>query len=382
MPKSQRVEPIIGYPAASDGGPGGMKEGLIAFLANPGAYDYTVVSVNLCRVYSQGGLSQSERQIAEDILRKFSKSFELQVRKALSEHLKHSGVLPHDIALTLAHDVETIALPMIQYSEVLTDTDLIEIVRGKDEAYQTAVARREQVSEAVSDAVIETGNEDPVLALVSNEGAEISDAGFDNVVRLFPASDPIKEALAERPDLPLPIVEKLVDQVSEHLSFELISRHATSADLIERLMQQGSEGATIALLSSYEEIAEAEILAGQLFRLNRLTPTLLLRSLYCGQLDFFEFGIARLAQVSVEEARTQIHSGKPYAFQRLYKRAQLPAQLFMAYGEALGHLTAEIAELDGDESEALTRRVVSPLIRRKGFDKQQFEAALLMAGAR
>ena len=291
-------------------------------------------------------------------------------------------MLPHDIALSLAHDVETVALPMIQYSEVLTDADLIEIVKSREESYQSAVASRPQVSHEVSDAIIETGNEKPVHTLVANLGAEITEAGYENVIQLFPESDPIKEAMAERPDLPLPLAERLVEVVSENLRFELISRHGTSAELVERLMQQGSEGATIALLSKYENIDDAEVLSGQLYRYNRLKPTLLLRAIYCGQLDFFEFGIARLAQIGIKEARTHIHSAKPYSFQRLYKRAQMPPQLFLAFTEALNHLAEEIAGLEDPDTTGSERRVVSPLIRRRGFDKKQFESALLMASSR
>lgn len=377
MDPQRRQEPTLRSrrPAAAG------KDALVAFLANPEAYDYQEVTVNLCGVYTDDSLSDQEREIAHDIMRQLASSMEIQVRQALADHLKSSEVLPHDIAFALAQDIETVALPILEYSEVLTESDLIQIVRSKGEAQQSAIARRETVPEAVSEAIVECGAEEPVLALLSNIGAAISEAAFSNVVQLYPQHEPIKVAMAERLDLPVTVAEKLVDLVSENLRFEIIARNASSAPLIDRLLKQGGENATIAMLSRYEYLREAEDLAGELVRRERLTATLLLRALYYGQLDFFEFGLARLAQVHVRDARREIHSGRPHAFQRLYRRAGMPAQLFLAFAEALSRLSEDIGELAPEVGEHATRRSVRSLLASRDFDREQFESALLLAGS-
>ena len=382
MSESSSDGPLLGLASAGDPGerPAEMKDELIAFLANPKAYDYAAVSVNLCKVYRADKLSDQEREIAENILRKLSKSMEASIRQSLSEHLKQCRLLPHDVASTLAHDVETVALPMIRFSQVLSDEDLVAIVRAKGEAHQVAVAGRKTLSEAVSQAVIEAGNEEPVRTLLSNQGAAISDSGYGKVIEDFSTSEAVTEAMAARPDLPQFITEKLIAVVSEHLRFALISRHATSADLVERLIQQGSEGALVARISQCDGLDDVQALTDQLYPLRRLTPTLLLRAIYYGQLDFFEIALARLAQMSVREARAQIHSPKPEAFQFVYQRAQLDARLFLAFADALKRLAKEIVALA--ESGGSSRRIVGDLIHREDFDKQQFESALLVAGAR
>ncbi len=56
---------------------------------------------------------------------------ELRVREALAAHLKNSPDLAHDVAVALARDVDSVSLPMLKFSEVLTDEDLIEIVRDQ-----------------------------------------------------------------------------------------------------------------------------------------------------------------------------------------------------------------------------------------------------------
>ena len=56
------------------------------------------------------------------------KDAEVRVREALAQNLKENPDLPHDVALSLAQDVDQVALPILQFSDVLTDDDLIEII--------------------------------------------------------------------------------------------------------------------------------------------------------------------------------------------------------------------------------------------------------------
>ena len=307
---------------------------------------------------------------------------ELSVRETLSEYLKGCRLLPNDIALSLAKDVETVALPMIRFSEALNDADLIRIVRARGEAHQTAVASRKTVSAVVSDAIIATGNEAPLTALVANDGASISEAGYDKILVSFPDSEAINGAMVVRPDLPVAIAEKLAESVSEQLCFALISRHVTTSNLIERLTKQGSEYATIVRISHYDDVEEVSTVAQQLHHLNRLTPTLLLRAIYCGQLDFFEFAIAHLSQTKLKKVRAKIRSTKPDALHSLYQLSHLPAQLYLVFKDALQRLAEEIARLDSGEDGNSKRRLVSSLINGEDFDTQQFESALLIADQR
>ena len=108
--------------------------------------------------------------MAEDIFRIMGKDTEVRVREALSQNLKENPNVPHDIAVSLAKDVDSVSLPVLQFSEVLSDADLIEIVRSQDPAKPVAIAQRSSVSEFVSSVLVDTENSDVVMSLVSNEG--------------------------------------------------------------------------------------------------------------------------------------------------------------------------------------------------------------------
>src|SRR5262249_40058930 len=83
----------------------------------------------LCRTVEAKALTPEDRAAAEGILRVLASDAAELVRRALSVTLKTSDLLPRDVALRLARDVESVALPVISGSPVFNDEDLVEIVR-------------------------------------------------------------------------------------------------------------------------------------------------------------------------------------------------------------------------------------------------------------
>src|SRR3954471_24827938 len=81
----------------------------------------------LCR-RMDAGLDEHEQQAAAEVLRLMAADAAELVRRALAVTLKNSPVLPRDVAMKLATDADTIALPLISHSPVFSDEDLVEIV--------------------------------------------------------------------------------------------------------------------------------------------------------------------------------------------------------------------------------------------------------------
>jgi uncharacterized protein (DUF2336 family) len=101
-------------------------------LKEPTAENRAVAASKVSEQFSAGNLSDEERKIAEEIFKIMVKDAEVRVREALSESLKSSDSIPHDVAVTLANDVKEVSMPMLEFSEVLTDEDLVEIIKSQD----------------------------------------------------------------------------------------------------------------------------------------------------------------------------------------------------------------------------------------------------------
>ncbi|MDB5431623.1 MAG: hypothetical protein JWP35_2739, partial [Caulobacter sp.] len=125
----------------------------------------------LCRAMDSNPLTDEERERAHEIIRIMAADAAELVRRALAVTLKHSDVVPRDVANKLARDVESISLPMLSYSPVFTDADLAEIVRLGGPVRQLAVARRPALSETVTAAMAEHAGARAVAAACDNPRA-------------------------------------------------------------------------------------------------------------------------------------------------------------------------------------------------------------------
>ena len=249
------------------------EEDVARLLANPDGETRAEIAGKIAAQHQ--ALSDGERKMAEDIFRVMVKDAEVRVRAALSRQLKENQMVPHDVAMSLARDVEDVALPMLQFSEVLSDADLIEIVKSQEAHKAQAVARRAHVSAAVSDALVDTHNQDVVATLVANEGAQISEATFIKVVDEFAGNDVIGKSLSDRQDLPVTIVEDLMARVSENIRNYLISQRDFSPEHVDALLVQARELAVLGLSDTH---ADLDKLVEHLHRNGRLTPSIILRA--------------------------------------------------------------------------------------------------------
>ena len=78
---------------------------------------------------------------------------EIRVREVLALYPEgQPKMIPHDVAVSLAHDAKRVSVSLLQTSDVLTDMDLIEIIHGRtDPDILKAIAGRCSVSSGVAD---------------------------------------------------------------------------------------------------------------------------------------------------------------------------------------------------------------------------------------
>ena len=300
-------------------------------MADPSAEVRAETTAKIAKQFVGEVLSPAERQIAEDIFRKLVKDVEVRVREALAAHLKKSPDLPHDVAVALARDVDSVSLPMLKFSEVLTDEDLVEIVRDQGAAKQVVIAQRPSVSSRVADALIDTGNEKAVARLIANEGAKLTEQALGRVIEDYPESEAVSDSLARRPSMPAAISAQLVEAFSERLQDFLMQKHDVSPDVASNLILQAREKATMSLVDYGSTDIELENLVEQLARKDRLTASLLLRALCMGDMGFFERALARLANLPLQNARILIHDHGGLGLESVYLKADLPKRLYPAF---------------------------------------------------
>jgi uncharacterized protein (DUF2336 family) len=341
------------------------QDDVVRLLTDPSGEARAATAAKIAADFDRGGLGPAERKIAEEIFRLMVRDAEVRVREALAQNLKRSRDVPHEVALALAKDTDRVAEPILKYSEVLTDDDLVEIVRTQGPAKQIAVAGRSSVSEKVSATLVDTRNEAVVQTLVANPGAAISEKSLQQVVDDFGGREGIQAAMVHRPKLPVTVAERLVTLVSEKLRTELVKRHELPAELATDLLLRSRERAVIGISSEAEE-QDVLTLVRQMHQNGRLTPSIVLRAAVMGDMTFFEAAMAELSGVSLANARVLIHDEGQLGLQALFNKARLPASHFPGIRAAVD--VSHETSYDGGENdrERYMRRMIERVLTQYG----------------
>lgn len=338
------------------------KDDVARLLSDPSPSNRADLAAKVARQFDGSVLSDQERRLAEDIIRIMARDAVVRVRQSLAENLKTSPGLPRDVALTLARDVEAVAIPILSVSEVLTEADLLEIVRTGNDGKQTAIARRPVVSSGVADALIESASEGAVAALVANEGAVLGERSLEKVIDRFGTSEAVQEPLVHRSHLPMTIAERLVAVVSDKLQAYLVANHDLPSQVASDLILRSRERATVAVFTGQSDEAALERLVAQLSRNDRLTPSLLVRALCTGDIAFFEAAMSLMANVPLTNARLLIHDAGRLGLKSIYDRAKLPPQLLPACRIAVDVLRETPFDGEEHDQERHRRRVIERIL--------------------
>ena len=349
-------------------------------LAEPSPTIRAELAGKLAQEIENPNLNETETALAQDIVRIMAKDVEASVRRALSENLRHATRLPHDVAIKLANDIESVALPILEHSKILTDADLIEIVRHGTPGKQESIASRVGVSEIVSEILVNVGAEKAVAKLMDNATAQIKESTINKAVDRFASSDLVKEKIVKRETLPPTVTERLVTMVADNMRDYLVAHHNVSPSVAADIVMQSRER-TIVGLTGKSTTEELEKLISQMHENGRLTPSLVLRALCMGDIAFFEVSIAVMATIPLVNARILIHDAGPLGLKSLYERAGMPMNLLPAVRTALD--VVRETEMDGgdhDRERYRTRVIERILTQYEGLGQEDVDYLLNKVG--
>ena len=318
------------------------------------------VTAKIAGTYSTSNLSKNENMMAEQVFRLLLRDTELKVRATLAQNVKSSANIPRDIVLTMARDVEEVALPILQYSEVLNDEDLLDIIHSTREVSRyLAISNRPQVSGIVSDNLLEAGNDKVAAALIENSGAQISEQGLSRIIENYGKNETMMNAISQRSHLPISVAEKLISVVSSSLSESLKKKYHLGEPL-DKEVEKTREGETLNLVRDARSPEDIEKLIDQLRAFDRLTPSLILSALCQGNFAFFETSLAKLSNISVTNARTLISDRGELGFRAIYNKSGLPEAMF----PAVKLLLRVVRELDAEGTKSKGARYANRIVER------------------
>lgn len=316
------------------------------------------VAHRLCRRMALDVLSDEERDYAQEIMSILARDTADLVRRTLAITLRNSPILPRDIALKLSQDVESVALPVLEFSPSFTEQDLIEIVLSATAAKQEAVAGRAEVSSTLSEVIAEHASVEAVRKLSGNAGADLTEKAMEDTLRRFPKDVDVQTALVGREHIPMHIAEKMVSLVSGQVFDQLVNRHALPAQMAIDLATGARERATIDLVDQAGRTQDLPRFVSQLNLNGRLSHSLIIRALCVGHMSFVEHALSELSGVPHQRVWLMVHDAGPLGLQAVFDRAGVPRRFLPVFRAAVGvyHETRHDGEIH-DRTRFRTRMI-------------------------
>lgn len=353
------------------------QEDLVRLMKGSSAEDRAHATHKLCRRIGNEELSLDEKALAKEILSILAGDAEKLVRRAMSVTLKNSPNLPREVALKLAQDIDAVALPVIESSPVFRNSDLVELVLNASEAKQTAVARRNHLTPIVTDAIAEHGCKDAVVTMAGNDGADLSERGYNITLKRFQTDGDLHAALISRDWIPPQIAEQMVSLVSGELFDQLVNHHELPPQLAIELASGARERASLDLVAQAGHSSNLPRFVQQLNLNNRLTPSMIMRALCLGHMSFVEWALAELSGIPHHKVWMLIHDAGSLGLRKIFEHAELPKGMFLPFQMAVNVFhELDYDGLPGDRERFRQRMVERVLTQFQNIPKQDLDYLL------
>jgi uncharacterized protein (DUF2336 family) len=248
-------------------------------------------------------LNERERALMSEILRKLVRECEMAVRRDLAERLSNADDPPHDLIVLLANDQIEVAQPILANCEVLRDMELVQIIRRRTHQHQLAIAMRRAVSEPVSDALVETGDENVIKALLENHDAKISQATMTYLAEESRRVDSYQEPLIKRHDLPADLAKRMYLWVSAALREHILENFQIDPTALDDQLETLAGAIAGDPAQHGDETGPkkpAEVLARHLVQADENTWHTMIQLLRQGEVPLFEAMFGELSGLSSE----------------------------------------------------------------------------------
>ncbi len=272
---------------------------LIELARHDAREDRAQLYERIADMFEAGGENRSpnESALLVEIMRALSAQVDMRLRLALADRLADRQDADHDLILMLAHDEISVAQPVILRSVVLTEADLIAIIRECSPSHSVTVATRPAISEAISTALVDTQRHDVARALTRNATAQILPQTLERLVEISREDPQLIDALTQRPHLPRSLAIRMFSWASAALKRHIAERfeidpasleadvaRSVSQELDRRSIPDSRNGMLISLVEKLRANGQ-------------LKPGFLLKAIRENQLDIFRIAFARLLDV-------------------------------------------------------------------------------------
>lgn len=278
---------------------------------------------------TEAARTERETSLFGDVIRTVAADMQDSVLIELAQRFANAANPPVELMRDLAHHRFQIAEYVLTHCKALTDEDLVNVIEKRSQDHVRAIARRETVSGAVSDAIVNRGDDETVDVLVRNAGAVITRGAMEKVVDRALANDRLHEGVVRRADIPVDLLNEMYFAVETRLREVILERNSKiDQQELDVALSRARTRLRKAVEVDTTEMREARALIARKAASGGLDGSYLVGLHRDGKRHAFAFGLAELTGVEAETVRMIIHRKDIDALAMLCRAAGIERALF------------------------------------------------------
>ena len=210
--------------------PPGLAEDLVSLAGEHSSDKRLKLLRRLTDVYlkSDEQAVPAARYLFDELVGRILSGINTDDRAKASVHFSEMAMIPESLAHRLATDDDIqVAAPMVRNYAALSENTLVAVATKGSQEHLQSIVSRAVVSPAVSDIVVERGDQKTVRKLAAHQGAQFSSWGMRKLAHKSETDTELQCLLVDRADLSLEAIGILLPRVSEELAARM--RHRSIA---------------------------------------------------------------------------------------------------------------------------------------------------------
>jgi uncharacterized protein (DUF2336 family) len=194
-------------------------------------------------LFVSGSTAFSDDQIAlfDDVMSLLAREIESSARAAFGHRLATLPQAPPRIIRALAlDDAIEVAGPVLTQSEHVDEATLMEGARTKGQDHLLAISRRPVLVEALTDVLVERGDQRVAQSTAENPGARFSEFGYSTLVKRSEDDPELALRMLSRREIPRQHMLKLFADASEAVRLKLEAADHRKATLLREMVAQAA----------------------------------------------------------------------------------------------------------------------------------------------
>lgn len=242
-------------------------------------------------VLHSGALPQEHVDLFDDVMSRLLDSVERNARAQFGNRMAKLADAPPRTVRTLAlDDAIEVAGPVLQLCERVDEVTLLEVARQKGQQHLLAISGRRTIAEAVTDVLVERGDDAVVSSTAANGGARFSGSGVANLIEKAGGNAGLALSVWSRTDIPRQSLVKLFVDASRSVQQQMIEADPRRAELITAAVTEATAQVQDSARAGSSDFADARSFVEALHSAGELDEAQL--QTFAGEGDFEKVVVA------------------------------------------------------------------------------------------